>query len=401
MSLSDKFSSAINVFLICLILYNLFFKSHDRPKIMDVGVADETILSTPGKLLNTTGQLAEVGWSRRYLKEFSLADAYPVLFGFKSLTPLKYKRFNYYSFNFDEKILQVAVINLSYGANVFLTFFDFDTKEMVNESIKLIPFIDSRDSFPHLIDDPNGCQTNTITVKKSALDLAITTQLEGKSCVSHLKIKLEGVIEADLTTSRNTDEDDLYDIMPISEDNKYFFNNLKSYGNPCHGKISLSNKKLDVSEKNCLNMIDYGRGIFHYNTSWFWGSGLGRLDDGKRFSINLGYGISNKNVRSIEDAVKIDGRVVKLNPLEVSYDSRNFMNGFTFKTLAKYAGENNSAEITFRSHQASVVSENLLVISSRLDYVYGTYSGHVVDENGEVIEFADIPGIIELAKFRW
>lgn len=401
MGLSDKFSSAINIFLVGLILYNLFFKSYDRPKIMDIGVADEVTLETSGKLLNTTGQLTEVGWSRRYLKEFSLADVYPVLFGFKALTPLKYKRFNYYSFTFDEKILQVAVSNLSYGANVFLSFYNFDTKEVVSDSIKIIPLIHSKDAIPNLIDDPNGCQTNTIVVKKGPLNLSIYTHLQGGACVSHLKIKWDGIIEADLTTNRNTTEDDLFDIMPISDDNKYFFNNLKSYGNPCHGKIILAKQAINVSESNCLNMIDYGRGIFHYHTSWFWGSALGYLNSSQRFSINLGYGISNKNVRNIEDSVKIDGKVIKLNPLEVIYDHRNLMNGFTFRTAKQFSDQNNSAEITFQSHQTNLISENLLVISSSLRYVYGTYSGRVVDDKGVVIEFTDIPGIIELAKFRW
>jgi len=401
MSLSDKFSTGINILLVGLILYNLFLKSHDRPKITDIGVADEAELQTHGKLLNTTGQLSEIGWSKRYIKEFSLADVYPVLFGFKALTPLKYKRFNYYSFTFDEKIMQIAVTNLSYGANVFVSFYDFDSKAIINESIKIIPLIDSKEAVPHLIEDPNGCQTNTITVKKGPLDLSIYTHLQGHSCVSHLKIKWNGIIEADLTNSRNIHDDDLFDIMPISEDNKYFFNNLKSYNNLCHGKISLGQRTINVSESDCLGMIDYGRGIFHYRTSWFWASALGYLQDGRRFSFNSGYGISNKNVQSVEDAVKIDGKIVKLNPLEVIYDQRNLMNGFTFRTAQKFTDQNNSAEITFQSHRTGIVSENLLIISSSLTYVYGTFSGSVVDENGVKIEFTDIPGIIELAKFKW
>jgi hypothetical protein len=400
MSLSDKFSTALNIFLVSLVIYNIFFKSGDRPKIMDRGVLDEVHLEETGRLLNATGQLTEVGWSRHYLKEFSLNDVYPITFGFRALTPLKYKRFNYYSFTFDNKIIQLAVANVHYGSSSFINYYDLETKEFIGESVRLLPFVDSG-KFPNLIDNPMNCANNTISLKKDSTDIEITTELSGEICVSKIKIQWGDKINGELTSYRNVKEEDLFDIMPVSDDNKHFFYNLKSYNNVCQGTMKIGNNSLKISKEGCMGAIDYGRGIFHYKTSWSWGAASGRTTDDRKISINIGHGIPNKNSRSVEDAFKIEGRVVKLNPLEVTYDHRNFMNGFTFKTSKNFEDEKHSADITFKVYHTHKNSENLVLINTSIDYVYGFYSGRVVDEQGQVIEFIEIPGIFELASFRW
>jgi len=145
MALSDKFSTALNVFLVGLLIYNVFFKASDKPKNLELGVKMQTELTESGKLHNSTGQLNEVGWSRRYLKEFDASEIYPVIFGLQFFRSLKYKKFDMYNFFFDDKLLQVASSNLYYAGNVFVNYFDFETKTFTTFSQDFLPLINGRD----------------------------------------------------------------------------------------------------------------------------------------------------------------------------------------------------------------------------------------------------------------
>jgi len=331
MAFSDKFFYLINRIFITLIIYNIFFKAAERPKHLDRGVELDVELKAPGRLLNATGQLSEVGWSRRYLKSFDFADVHSLVFGMSWFSAIKYKRFNFYSFTFDNKLLQLGIVDVNYLASCFLNMYDYDTREYRSESAKMFPFVGSA-SLPKLIDDPFNCTKNSFSIQKEELDLSLSTELSGEICTTKIDIKWNNDIKANLILYRNIFEEDIYDITPISEDNRYFFYALKTYNNGCEGQASIKGLDLKLSKDTCLGMTDYGRGIMYYYTSWIWASASGFTKEGQKLSLNLGQGISNINLAAAEDGVKIDNKIVKLNPLEIIYDPSDLFAGFKFMT---------------------------------------------------------------------
>jgi len=193
-----------------------------------------------------------------------------------------------------------------------------------------------------------------------------------------------------------------FEILPISENNRYFYYNLKSYNSPCAGKVVVNNKNIEIDRSSCLATHDFGRGVFEYKTSWIFGMGNGRLADKTPFAINFGSGIAAKTTQSVEDSFKIGEKLYKLNPLEIVHDDRNLMNGITLKTSSHFAEETaNAAEIVFQSYYTTTKSDNFLVIASKFRYIYGKFSGWVSDENGVVTNFEGIPGFVEFANIRW
>ena len=73
-----------------------------------------------------------------------------------------------------------------------------------------------------------------------------------------------------------------------------------------------------------------------------------------------------KNSTSIEDSFKINDKLFKLNPLEVTYDEKNLMNSFAFKTFSNFENqENNKAEFLFISHKYDVFKFNYLFFSEK------------------------------------
>ena len=47
------------------------------------------------------------------------------------------------------------------------------------------------------------------------------------------------------------------------------------------------------------------------------------------------------------------------------------------------------------------VSNNFIILSGKIDYVYGHFKGWVTDENGEKIKFNDMKGLFEKSKLKW
>ena len=56
--------------------------------------------------------------------------------------------------------------------------------------------------------------------------------------------------------------------------------------------------------------LDWGRGVWTHDNTWYWGSGNGYVN-GKPFGFNIGYGFGNTSAAS-ENALFYDGKIHKL-----------------------------------------------------------------------------------------
>lgn len=62
-------------------------------------------------------------------------------------------------------------------------------------------------------------------------------------------------------------------LTPISEDGKQFYYNTKSYGLKASGTVLVNNKTYKFSEAKALGGRDIGRGVWNYDSYWFWAHG--------------------------------------------------------------------------------------------------------------------------------
>ena len=83
--------------------------------------------------------------------------------------------------------------------------------------------------------------------------------------------------------------------------------------------------------------MDWGRGIWPYNTFWIWARGQGRLpNNNKRFALNFGHGFQDYNgSQATEDSFFINDEIQKLNAAEISYDENNLLNPWRFNCIRK------------------------------------------------------------------
>lgn len=394
MAIGDILSKGINYAIIGLLFYYVFIDESQRVKHYTKSVSEQTELTRPGKLLNSTYQLEEHGFSKKYVKELNADKLYSPIFGLQKFNQVRFKKFEHYSVQFGDKILQVAAADVFIGGNIFVIVYDYETKEIIYENKDLLPIIDKA-QFPELADNVFAC-AGSYTSEKGGLRVKVHKQKVADGiCRTDIEVSAKDKVEASFTLNRSMNDEDIYTIVPITEDNKYFYYNLKAYHISCSG--TYNGEK--VNDALCAS--DYGRGLFPYKTNWIWSTATGKTGD-KTISLELGGGIAAVHTNGLDDAFKVDDKVFKLNPVEYTYDKLNYMNGFTMRTHEKFAGDkNNAAEIVFRTNYVHKKKDNLIIIKSNMDYIYGTYSGWVTDDNGVKYEFENIRGLTEVAKFKW
>lgn len=164
-----------------------------------------------------------------------------------------------------------------------------------------------------------------------------------------------------------------------------------------------------------MGALAFHRGLLYYKVAMLQGVGVGRAikkgaDSGNGFSFGINFGITNvhNTTRTGDDSFQLDGKVFKLNPLEIKYDRRNLMNGFT---ISSYSSGNNveeeektvgsSAEIVFRTVDHKMTGSNYFFAKYKREYAFGELTGWVSDQDGTVYSFEDIPGVIQISDIKF
>lgn len=58
---------------------------------------------------------------------------------------------------------------------------------------------------------------------------------------------------------------------------------------PAIGKVEFDGKTFEFKEGESFGVLDWGRGVWTYKNTWYWGSASGQIDK-VPFGWNIGYG---------------------------------------------------------------------------------------------------------------
>lgn len=396
----DFISRYMKYIILFVVIRKLFFMQNEREKEANLMPGMQNEFKTAGDILNAEGQLSESGWSRKPIRKFDINRVGNLIFGTKFFNGLRIKQFEYYSFLADNKLVQIGVGNVGYGASMFVNVFDYGTRRFENFAQTMFPVIDKH-LYPRLSPNPFEAQEVRYTFAKGGYTLSVhqSKDASNREARSVIGLRIGTAITGEITSVRSLEQEDHFEASETDEDSRYFYYNLKSYDNKWSGKLNVNGQEIDLSRQQTLGMCDFGRGVFPYHTNWIWASGYGRLSDGRSFGLNYGGGIPFLP-RSVEDYFKIDGKIHKLHPVRISHTFNEQAKEITLASR-KEEDQRSRSSVVFTPLGNARIGENLLVIVSDFQYVYGTFSGRVTDEEGKVIEFKDIQGMIEWGKFKW
>ena len=337
-------------------------------------------------LLNSDGIVAEPGWARTPVWTYNRENIRAPWF--------RRKEWDYYLFATDSFAAAFTISDLGYIGLLSASYIDFvNASEHTESEIVLLPR-GKKFGLGTSVSEAHAC----CSTKRLNMSFENTPSGRRIKCDFKNFNKETGAdFKADLLV-RNPDMEAVYIATPWKEKPTAFYYNCKMNCLTAEGRIEYGNIVQNVTHATCSGVLDWGRGVWTYDNTWFWGTGSGRLNN-EPFGINLGYGFSDRSSAS-ENAVYYKGKIHKIE--EISFDipvgadgKREYMKNWTV----------NSSDGRFRSTFTPILDRSAfmdfkLIISDQ-HQVFGRLTGSFITDEGEKLEFTDFICALEVVRNKY
>lgn len=335
-----------------------------------------------GKLL-LNGELREAGYSKRMLLEYDRKDI--------KACPVRIKEWDYYLITNGRYALALTIADNSYMGLDSVSLLDFGESPWEQTTSPMQFFTFGKKNFPSVSDSGNVYSSGKkhrisfeIIDGKRVLDFHMDNFRDGKP--------IEGHVELDML-----DDESMVIATPYKEDKKAFYYNQKINCMPASGKVTFDGKEYLFDKSDSFGVLDWGRGVWTYKNTWYWGSASG-LVDGERFGFNIGYGFGDTSAAS-ENMLFYKGKAHKLSNVTFNIPlidgKEDYMSTWTFTS------DDGRFEMDFKPIIDRAAKTDFKVLCSDQHQVFGRFSGKAVLDDGTVIELKDFFGFAEKVFNKW
>ena len=161
-----------------------------------------------------------------------------------------------------------------------------------------------------------------------------------------------------------------------------FYYNQKINCMRASGAVSFDGETYQFDPAADFGTLDWGRGVWTYDNTWFWGSGNADVD-GNAFGWNIGYGFGDTSAAS-ENILFWNGTAHKLDDVTFNIPESGYMDTWTF------ASSDGRFEMTFEPVLDRAACLDYKVIVSDQHQVFGRMSGKAVLDDGTEVNIKDV-----------
>lgn len=318
-------------------------------------------------LLNANGSLREPGWSRKLVQKYDRRMIRAPKF--------RIKEWDYYLILAQDFGIALTVSDDGYIGLQSATFFDFtEPSEHTETILSAMPM-----GKLNLPTDSSGGDT---VYRDKRLAMKFTARSGERRVRCCFKDFLDGkTLQCDIRLEQ-PDDDTLVIATPFRSKKTAFYYNQKINCMRASGFVRLGGKEYAFNPETDFGTLDWGRGVWTYDNTWYWGSGNG-IVNGKRFGFNLGYGFGDTSAAS-ENIVFYDGVGHKLDDVTFIFDPSSYTAPW------KFTSSDGRFEADFEPIIDRAAKINAGVILSDQHQVFGRMSGKAVLDDGTELDFKDI-----------
>ncbi len=332
------------------------------------------------RLLDTSGAVAEPGWATQLVSEYSPFDI--------KASRLRIKEWDYY-ITLDDSGYGFATVMADnrYTGLVTATFFDFNNGKKYDFVVpKLLPM--------GQMGMPSNSSRGDIYHKSSSCEMSYYLEKGGRHIKGkYSKCLLHGEMEFDLFLKQPKTDDTMVIATPWATDSKAFYYNQKINCMPASGYVKINGKTYEFAPERNFGTLDWGRGVWTYDNTWYWSSGNGVVD-GKRFGFNIGYGFGNTKAAS-ENMIFYDGKCNKLDRLRFEIPKDNIMNPW------KFISSDGRFDMDFIPVYDNRTLIDIGIIGQNAHQVFGRMSGKAVLDDGTALDIKDLLVFAEKVRNRY
>ncbi len=324
------------------------------------------------KLLNEKGLLANPGYAIRSVFDYSRKEI--------AASKWRIKEWDYYATLNKDFGVSFTIADLGYSYLISAVFFDFVNKSYTKKN-KIGWF-----SFGKL-NLPSSSTTGNVSFHGNGFDFDFIREDNQRKLICKIIDYLPGVnLESELVI-QSPDEDSIIMATPWKENQKAFYYNQKINCMPTSGYVTIGDNKYSFDPLSTFTVLDWGRGVWTYKNTWYWGSASG-IVNGKRFGFNIGYGFGD-TTKATENILFYDGHAHKLDQVIFHIDENNFLNPW------KFTSNDQRFELTLEPLIDREDNTNFLIIKNLGHQVFGNYHGHVILDDGTKLEIRNLLGFAE------
>lgn len=400
----DKTTAFLNALIVILAAYNLIVSQPPPAKWKGAPAAGQTRVTALEPLLGADGGLLSPGWSSRYNRILNLDLARPNWMGVPLPPRWALRQLDRFVFSFNRRVFYVALASSGNLAVSSITFFDFETNELLFHSAEasLAPL--GLRKLPRLADDPfeqEGFETafegarNSVRVFQGKNPMKSTFH-------TNLNLQVEGHLKAKLMTERFTAQNDFFEAVPVTADRRAWVYSLRSYESLCEGFVSHMGKYHSLLHSNCVSVAAFDRGFHKYKTNWVWVSAQGKTANGTHLALNFGEGVADPSAaRSSEDFFKTAGVIHKLSPVDLPPAQEDWATPVHFQTVTGFGEAVGKTDVKFVPKRRVTSRRGWFALLWDVEVVFGTFSGTVEGETGVQVSFEGLVGFVERARLKW
>jgi hypothetical protein len=342
-------------------------------------------LTQPGDLLNPSGELSQVGWSRQPLLDCNLENA---LFYSTLLRPfqgLRMKRWDYYAVFTPRRFFSATIAHLGYAGNIFVYTLDFASHALHEEGL-VIPL-------GRGIELPRDSRQGVSSYEGKGVKLRFDT----RPVIRRLQVDWPAFhagrgLQADITLHTPPGQESMTIVIPIEEQRFYYNHKINCL--PAEGTLQYGDLSEVLTPDSSLGSLDWGRGVWAYQSYWNWASASGFLADGRRVGLNLGCGFGDTS-QATENCLLLNGRLHKLDQVRFDYLSGDYMKPW------KFTDNQGRLSLDFVPFVDRTARTNLMLITSEVHQMFGRYSGTAISDSGEQLKIDNLVGFAEEHRARW
>jgi hypothetical protein len=146
-------------------------------------------------------------------------------------------------------------------------------------------------------------------------------------------------------------------------------------------------------QANSFATLDWGRGVWTYDNTWYWGSASGKIGN-NLFGFNIGYGFGDTSAAT-ENMIFWNDKAHKLEDIKFHIPEDSFLKPW------KFTSSDNRFEMDFVPILDRFDDTNLGIIRSCQHQVFGRFTGIAVLNDGTKVEVKNFLGFAEKVQNRW
>lgn len=334
-------------------------------------------------LLNARGELTEPGYAKKLLPVYRRADI--------KASPLRIKEWDYYLINNGRFALALTIDDNGYMGLDSISLLNFEEGWEITKSPMCFMPLGKR--------------------KLPETSKAGDTTAIGKSYSIYFKNDGSGVRTLIAQMKRFGPAGSLYARVELFDEPEesmviatpfdkpgHFYYNQKINCLRARGEVTYDGHTYVFDPADSFAVLDWGRGVWTYRNTWYWGSASGELD-GVPFGWNIGYGFGNTTAAT-ENAVFYDGELHKLGDVHFNIP-KNAKGREDYLKPWTFTSDDNRFYMDFTPVLDRSALASALIVQSNQHQVFGRFTGRVTLDDGTVLPVRDFFGFAEKVENRW